>query len=364
MTDYLDNLNALAGHHANGGDDTEEETSTSWSEVDLAAALRGDKVRPKPTILRRSDGRYLFYEGQVNYLHGTDSVGKSFVALFGSIDVLNEGGHVVWLDWEDPDEVTLVGRLLDLGVNPDVVLERFHYLNPKSEATPTAIAAVCDIVRRHQARLVVVDSIGEAFGIDGVNEDKDNEVGPWMRRVLRPLAATGAGVLPIDHGIKSGDNPLFASGSKRKRAAVTGSHFLVEAPRPLSQEYGGGQIRLITAKDRHGNFTRGKPAALIDITIYPDGGWTFHLHPPSIAADDGSANDLALARAMVRVVKEIEEKTGKPPNMGMLEQSKRVKASNAAKRAAVEYACDLDALRETEGKRKARLFSFIKDIET
>ena len=298
-----------------GDTDSDEHTLGSWNEVDLAAALRGDKLRPQPTILRRSDGRHLLYEGQVNYLHGADGVGKSYVALFACKDVVGEGGHVVWLDWEDPDEVTIVGRLRDLGVAPDVILDRFHYFNPQTDASPAAVAQVCDFVRRHRARLVVVDSIGEAFGVDCVNEDRDNEVGPWMRRVLRPLAATGAGVLPVDHGIKSGDNPLFVSGSKRKGAAVTGSHFLVEAPRPLSKDYSGGQIKLTTAKDRHGNYTRGKPAALIDVAIYPDGGWTVHINPPAAAAsDDGSANDLALARAMVRSSKSSKRRSaGRSP---------------------------------------------------
>jgi Bifunctional DNA primase/polymerase, N-terminal/AAA domain len=342
-----------------------DDTLNSWNEVDLTAALRGDKTRSHPTILRRSDGRYLFYEGQVNYLHGADGVGKSYVALFGCKDVLDNGGHVVWLDWEDPDEVTIIGRLSDLGVTADVILERFHYLNPQSEATPAAVAQVCDLVRRHQARLVVVDSVREAFGVDGVNEDRDNEVGPWMRRVLRPLAATGAGVLPVDHGIKSGDNPLFASGSKRKRAAVTGAHYLVEAPRPLSKEYSGGQIALKTAKDRHGNYTRGKVAGIIDVAIYPDGGWTVHIHPPAAAAaEDGSANDLALVRAMVRVVKDIEAEIGGPVSQTMAEQSKRVKGGVQAKRAALQYAAALGCLDESTGPKRARLFSYVKDVET
>jgi Bifunctional DNA primase/polymerase, N-terminal/AAA domain len=345
-------------------DDTDDDTIASWCEVDLTAAIRGDKVRAQPTILRRSDGRYLFYEGQVNYLHGADGVGKSYVALFGCKDVLDDGGHVVWLDWEDPDEVTIVGRLGDLGVAVDVALERFHYISPQSEATPAAVAQVCDIVHRYQARLVVVDSIGEAFGVDGVNEDRDNEVGPWMRRVLRPLAATGAGVLPVDHGIKSGDNPLFASGSKRKRAAVTGSHFLVEAPRPLSKEYNGGQLKLTTAKDRHGNFTRGKPAAVIDVAIYPDGGWTVHIDPPpAVAPVDGSANDLALVRAMIRVVRELEAEIGGPVTQTMAETSKRTKGTATAKRGALQYAAGVGCLTVKPGARGAHLYSYVHDLE-
>jgi hypothetical protein len=357
-----DNLTILP---SSNGDVPDDDGAESWREVDLAAALRGDKTRPHPTILRRSDGRHLFYEGQVNYLHGADGVGKSYVGLFASKDALDAGGHVVWLDWEDPDEVTIVGRLHDLGVAPAVILERFHYLNPQTEATPTAVAQVCDLVRRHQARLVIVDSMGEAFGVDGVNEDRDNEVGPWMRRVLRPLAATGAGVLAVDHGIKSGDNPLFASGSKRKRAAVTGAHYLVEAPRPLSKEYNGGQLKLTTAKDRHGNYTRGKVAAIIDVAIYPDGGWTVHIDPPAtVATSDGSENDKTLARAMVRVVKELEAEISGPVSQTMAETSKRVRGGATAKRAALQYAAALGALREDKGTRGARLYSYVEDLET
>jgi hypothetical protein len=49
---------------------------------------------------------------------------KSYVALFVSKDILDDGGHVVWPDWEDPDEVTILNRLPDLGVTPDAILER------------------------------------------------------------------------------------------------------------------------------------------------------------------------------------------------------------------------------------------------
>jgi hypothetical protein len=63
---------------------------------------------------------------------------------------------------------------------------------------------------------------------------------------------------------------------------VTGAAYLVEAPRPISKEFNGGQLKLTTAKDRHGNYTRGKPAAIIDVGIYPDGGWTVHVHPPEV----------------------------------------------------------------------------------
>jgi Bifunctional DNA primase/polymerase, N-terminal/AAA domain len=343
-------------------DEDEERDADTWTPVDLTDAVHGRKVRQPPTILKRSDGRYLFYEGQINYLHGTDGVGKSYVALFAATGVLDEGGHVVWLDWEDPDEVTIVGRLLDLGVAPDVILGRFHYHHPETDATKAAVAKIVDLVRNHNARLVVVDSIGEAFGVEGIGENNDDEVAPWIRRVLRPLAATGAGVLPIDHSIKSGDNPLHPSGSKRKRATVTGSHFLVDATRPISKEYAGGELRLTCAKDRHGNYTRGKVAAKIEIAIYPDGGWTVHVHPPIAATDEAANNDRVLAAAMVRLVRDLEKEMGAKPTLTQIEQSKRVKGGVQAKRAAVEYGAACGSLSEAEGPRKARLFSYVRDL--
>ena len=74
----------------------------------------------------------------------------------------------------------------------------------------------------------------------------------WMRRVPRPLAAAGAAVVPIDHITKSGDNNLYASGTQRKRAGITGASYLVENRSPFSQGH-RGMSRLVCAKDRHGN---------------------------------------------------------------------------------------------------------------
>ena len=74
--------------------------------------------------------------------------------------------------------------------------------------------------------LAVVDSLGEAFGLEGIDENHDVEVAPWLRRVARRLADAGLSVLLLDHSTKSADNPRRPSGSKRKRAAITGASYL------------------------------------------------------------------------------------------------------------------------------------------
>src|ERR687898_486158 len=84
------------------------------------------------------------------------------------------------------------------------------------------------------------------IGLEGVDEDRDVQVGPWLRRVARRLAdSTGAGVIIIDHSTKAKDNPLFPSGSKRKRAAITGASYHVEAVAPRSAESADEKLRVI-----------------------------------------------------------------------------------------------------------------------
>ena len=197
---------------------------------------------------------------------------------------------------------------------------------------------LCEQVREVGATLVVLDSIGEAFAVDGVDENHDAEVAPWLRNFIGPLVATGAGVLPLDHGTKARDNPLHPSGSKRKRAHVQGAAYLVEAAVPVSKEAEGGRLLLTTAKDRHGNHRRARIAATVEIAIYPDGGWTWHVHPPMTSDDDPGANQRALARAVVRAVKDLADEMGAPPSQTAIEVSGRVKASAARIRGALEYA--------------------------
>ena len=110
------------------------------------------------------------------------------------------------------------------------------------------------------------------MAVGGINEDKDNEVGPWFRQTLRLIHDLDPSltIWPIDHTTRSRDNPLFPSGSKRKRSAPTGRAFLlnVRSPFAIGQS---GTSNSIVAKDRGGIFKRGAIAAEIklDATTTP-----------------------------------------------------------------------------------------------
>lgn len=232
---------------------------SSWLPIDLGPVMAEGYEQPRPTVLMRSDASgygCLFYEGAINGIHGDSGTGKGWVALSAIKTLIVNGDNAVLVDLEDTPG-SIISRLRLLGVRDSTIEEHLVYIRPTAPPMLSDIAALVELIIARHIRLVVIDSLGEAFGLDGVNEDKDVEVAPWYRRNLRPLADAGAAIIVIDHATKAADNPLHPSGSKRKRAAITGASYLVSAVVPLVKME-GGVLDLICAKDRHGNYRRGE----------------------------------------------------------------------------------------------------------
>ncbi|QIP41098.1 hypothetical protein G9444_3854 [Rhodococcus erythropolis] len=67
--------------------------------ADVAAMLDGTLPEPpKPMVLRRSDGKYVFYDGQVNWVFGDPEGGKTWVCLACASEALNAGKNVIVID--------------------------------------------------------------------------------------------------------------------------------------------------------------------------------------------------------------------------------------------------------------------------
>jgi AAA domain len=357
---------ARAQHRAgrasdNGQGATSDDDATldeSWLPVDLAPALAGELVRPEPRILRRDDGVGLLYLGRVNGFHCDSGVGKSFAALIAAELEMEAGCHVIWIDLEDPDPMTVIGRLRDdLQVTAEVIQERFHYYGPTEPFGEPPLAEIERAIAEHHPTLLVIDSTGEAFGLAGLDENKDVEVGPWMRHVARRLADAGPAVLLLDHSTKANDNPLHPSGSKRKRAAITGSSYLLEARRPLTREQ-GGMLTLRTAKDRHGAHQTGQVAADLDFTVYPDGGLSVHVWSPDETADTPDLKVHLAAKSAVTAA----EKAGRPLSKNMLEQLMDIKCRASLKRAGIEQAVAEHALKVEADARGALMHIYVRDL--
>lgn len=305
---------------------------------------------PEPSLtadaLLRTDGTGLLYLTQLNWIHGDSGSGKTWVLLHQMRQLIDAGHHVAWVHYEDPNPAAIIGRLKLLGADRDTVIERFHYWDPQGEpiATGPLLAACKDAGVVH----VGLDSVGEALGAAGLNEDSDAEVGPWIATGPRALVNHGIGATCLDHGTKDTKTaPLHPSGSKRKRAAVTGAGLLIRAHIPPTRT-SDGRMEIICGKDRHGNHPQGQAIAhahlrhnlttgAIDFTITAPGG--------QVEEDDGLAKRI---REVVRLVTDTPGITryGILPLMAT--------ASRERKNIAIDAAINQGEIRVELGPRKAQ----------
>lgn len=206
----------------------------------------------------------LIYGGRVHFLAGESGGGKTWVALHTCAEAVRDGHHVIFIDLEDhPDSI--VGRLKTLGVDGADILERFHYIQPPGPFNDAVGAHLDQLIRRDNIALVVIDSIGELLSLQGCKPNDDDDVARVYRQIPRRITRLGPAVILIDHVPKSSDRaPLYAIGSQRKKAAIDGAAYMVETVTPFAAGVDGA-LKLVTAKDRAGNFTLGEVAAEVVI---------------------------------------------------------------------------------------------------
>jgi hypothetical protein len=322
----------------------------SFWPIDLAPVVAGNYAQPIPSILHRNDEQALIYPGEVNGIHGSSGEGKGWVELFAAVEQMRRGHNIILLDLED-NAPSIVARLRLLGATDNEIVNQFIYVRPTCPFGLVEIEHVIILVTEHQPTLVIIDSLGEAFGLDGIDENSDAEVGPWLRRVARRLAELGPAIWLTDHSTKANDNPLFPSGSKRKRAAITGASYLITATVPLAAGK-GGRLRITCAKDRHGTYARGEHVA--DFVMQPSqGGIAVNLWPGSGPEHErGAVGELA-ARSAVKAADEL----GQPVSRQVLIDAMKIKAGTDTKRGGIDLAVLEGWLIETTGPRNARLYA-------
>lgn len=343
-------LNIEAGF-ADVGLDDEVFLDESLQPVDLGPVLDGSTTQPMPDMLHRDDGRALLYPGVVNGVHGQSGTGKSVLVCHAVAENARRARRSLLVDYEDTAH-SIVARLTALGLDAHQILTWLVYVRPQVPLGLNAVAHLCQLVHERRVELIVVDSIGEAFAVEGVDENKDAEVGPWYRRVARPLADTGAAVLLIDHSTKASDSPLHPSGSKRKRAAVGGASYLVEAVKPFVKGE-GGRLRLTCAKDRHGNYRQGDTVG--DLVMQSDGfNMSLKLYAPSGPTDGPGVEVELAARAAVAAAQAESGPLSRTALVGLM----GIKASTDLKRGGIDLATSRGLLLEETGPRGARLFVY------
>ncbi|MFF5004107.1 hypothetical protein ACFY3G_14830 [Streptomyces phaeochromogenes] len=347
-------------------------SGSDWDDVDLSPVLSGSYKPSLPTVGARDDGVGLFYPGRVNGIQGESEAGKSWVALISCLVEINRGNHVFYLDFEDSEE-GVIGRLLLIGGIPEVIAERFHYVRPGGAPSPMLLKAFVSRVREFEATLVVVDGVTEAMTMMGLELKENTDIAKFGRMLLRPLADTGAAVVPLDHVVKSSESRgRYSLGGVHKLNAVDGVQYMLEAVRPFGINT-EGRSRLRVAKDRPAQVRKnalpgGKSAMhwFADLVIKSDGDEfaEAHLYAPIQRVDDPAemtVEDEKQARAEAEIAERGEAvlkalaKVTEPLSQTAIENLMPGRAS-VTRRALTRLVHD-GRVQVTEGPRKATLHS-------
>lgn len=296
--------------HNNGGrpvDVGDEPTVTTWEAVDITAALDGAEA-PPAELFKRTDGVPLLYRGAMHWFHGESESCKSWAAQLAVAQVLNDGGRVLYIDFED-DARSVVGRLLAMVVDRGAVAKGFTYMRPdepladgRGRITAGGVA-FARLLAEHVDEgwdLVIVDGVTEAMTVEDLDLGSNADIATWLRRLPKRLADLGAAVVMIDHVTKSREERgRFAIGGQHKLAGVTGAAYTFTAIRPFHRAGSDpvtGSVGISVVKDRPGfvrRHARDGKIGTLELTAYPDGGVSAVLIPAD--AEPPPELDLAMA---------------------------------------------------------------------
>lgn len=244
----------------------------------------------EPTLLRVRGAGCLIYPGKTHLFQGETESGKTWLALVAAVEVLEAGGRVLWVDYEDTAR-TLAGRLWALRVDP-ALWARVDYINPtgplrgKDGVAHTGGAAhLAGLLRANTYGLAVIDGLSVAMGVEGLDMNSANDVGAFYGRLPNVLAAHGASVLLLTHVTKNAETRgKYALGSQAWNSNVSGAAYGVEVRRSWSRaklDPVEGLVHVKVAKDRPGGVaSTGTVVASVQVISTPDGCLEFRLRSP------------------------------------------------------------------------------------
>jgi hypothetical protein len=238
-----------------------EVQASSWAPVDLGPYLRGEVVRPKPSVgLERDDGLHFLYPGREHACIGEMESGKSWFAIACAAAELRKGNRVEYIHFEESDPQGTIERLLAIGVSPSRIEAGLTFRGPEAPIT----ADIVDQIRQMPPSLVVLDGQNEAMALHGQEIREEKGPAEYRRKLVKPFTAMGAAVLSLDHVVKDKDANRggYALGSIMKGNGLSGSLILLEGKDPFGHGRKGASNVFVT-KDRPGQLrTGGRPTGI------------------------------------------------------------------------------------------------------
>lgn len=259
-------------------------TAVDLGRVDLAPVVRGDIPPVTPGLVYRDDGEGLLYPGALHDLHGEPSHGKSWLTLLAAREVLYAGHGAVVLDYEGT-AATFVERLRRLGVDDELLADpaKVAYHNLAGASSPAVVAGLVDQAAAMHAGLVIIDAMLPALVRNGLDDNSNADLAGFYEHLVRPLTATGAAVVTVDHLTKdAATRGRGARGAGAKLQLVDVS-YSVKLVTPFARDR-AGMFKIVCAKDRFGTYAIAETVA--EAHVEPrDGNIAIDLRAP---ADTGN----------------------------------------------------------------------------
>jgi hypothetical protein len=274
-----------------------------WTPIDMSTVFDGNFQRPKATLGRRTDGVPLLYPGREHVVSAEPESAKTWFICYIAADVLNCGGRVLYLDFED-DEGTIGMRIHWMGANVKTLcdLGKFRYLRPDSPITPDRYIQLLNFGTDDDPigpTLVVLDGTTEGYGLHGWDIADNNDSPKWRNTYVKPALKAGAATLGSDHVVKNREaRGGYAIGAQHKKAGLTGVLYELQVEQPFGLGK-RGRARLLINKDRNGDLRRhgideGKATYFADLVLDATAGemesprlW---LYPAASEADNASGD--------------------------------------------------------------------------
>lgn len=281
-TDVDDVLNTVTTHLTEARDAlANPPQATTWSPVNLGPVLAGEYLDPPPTMLRRTDGIALLYDGAVHVIAGESESGKTWLALLAALELMQDDQRVVFIDFEDRAD-RVVGRLLGLGATFDQIRNHFAYVRPDRPLDDDGRAQLAPHLAG--ARLVILDGVTEAMTMHGYDLNSNADTALYLALLPRWIADHGPAVAMIDHLPKDKEkHDRHAIGAQHKLAGIDGVQYLVKMIQPFARGR-RGLARVDIGKDRPGHVReQAHGRTIAEFTLDASAGDTVliaHLMPP------------------------------------------------------------------------------------
>jgi hypothetical protein len=247
----------------------------SWEPINLG------ELEERPPVKPTLGGVGLIYPGKRHVFSGSQESAKTLAAYAIALEAIREHDLGVALIDFEMGQWDARDRLREMGATPED-FERLAYVEPDTAATDATIA---DVIERAPS-LVIVDAAAGAYGIQGLDDNKRQDVEAFARAWTQPLFQHGIASLVIDHVTKNAETRgRYAIGSERKVGGAD-VHLGFETVKPITRG-GHGLYKIVTHKDRGGWLPRPR-AAQLELHSDPDTHaltWTFK------AAEDDTADE-------------------------------------------------------------------------